>query len=252
MTRSRQWRPAAQALALIILLLSTGLRFYRIGYQSYWHDEGNSLHLAGESLPVIIQAAAADIHPPAYYLALKIWRAGLGDSELALRSLSALAGVILVALVYRLGRYFFNRPSALLASALAAINPFLIYYAQEARMYALAATLGAASFGLFALWLRRPALSRRIWLVSAAYVAISVWGLYTHYAFGFILIAQNVAMVGYFVAALWAFRAVRHYPWTLAAVVALAVAVLAFTSLRASDQIRDAWRARWRRDDRQP
>lgn len=55
-----------------------------------------------------------------------------------------------------------------------------------------------------------------------------------------------------FLAGLWAFRAVRHYPWTLAAVVALALAVLVFTSLRASDQIRDAWRARWRRDDRQP
>ncbi len=206
MTRSRQWGPATQALALVILLLSTGLRFYRIGYQSYWHDEGNSLHLAGESVPVIIQSAAADIHPPAYYLALKIWRAGLGDSELALRSLSALAGAILVALVYRLGRYFFSRPSALLASALAAINPFLIYYSQEARMYALAATLGAASFGLFAVWLRRPALSRRTWLVSAAYVAVSVWGLYTHYAFGFILIAQNVVMAGYFLAALWTAR----------------------------------------------
>lgn len=58
--------------------------------------------------------------------------------------------------------------------------------------------------------------------------------------------------VAAFLAALWAFRAVRHYPWTLAAVVALALAVLVFTSLRAGDQIRDAWRARWRRDDRQP
>ena len=203
MTKSRLWRSAARVLALAILLLSTGLRFYRIEYQSYWHDEGNSLHLAGESVSVILQSAAADIHPPAYYLALKIWRAGLGDTELALRSLSALAGVVLVALLYRLGRFFFNAPAALVAAALAAVNPFLVYYAQEARMYALAATLGAASFGLFAAWLRRPSLSRSAWLVGIAYVAISTWGLYTHYAFGFIIIAQNTVVAAYLVGALW-------------------------------------------------
>ena len=58
--------------------------------------------------------------------------------------------------------------------------------------------------------------------------------------------------VAAFLATLWVFRFVRHYPWTLAGVVALAVAVLAYTSLRANNQIRDAWRARWRRDDREP
>ena len=209
MTRPRLWGLAAPALALAILLLSAGLRFYRIEYQSYWHDEGNSLHLAGESVPVIIQSAAADIHPPAYYLALKAWRAGLGETEFALRSLSALAGVVLVALVYRLGKLFFNRPAALVAAALAAVNPFLIYYSQEARMYALAATLGAASFALFALALR-PSPAKQAGLIRATYVAISAWGLYTHYAFGFIIIAQNAVMVAYFLAALWTARRPGH------------------------------------------
>jgi len=123
MTRPRPWGWGAQALALAVLLLSTGLRFYRIEYQSYWHDEGNSLNLAGESVPVILQSAASDIHPPGYYLALKVWRTGLGETEFALRSLSVLAGVVLVALLYWLGRYFFNRPAAIVAAALGAVNP---------------------------------------------------------------------------------------------------------------------------------
>ena len=184
-------------LALAIVLLSAGLRFFRIEYQSYWHDEGNSLHLAGEPAGVIIRSAAADIHPPAYYLTLRLWRAGLGETEFALRSLSALAGVVLVALVYRLGRQFYGPTAALAAAALAASHPFLIYYAQEARMYALAATLGAASFLAWAVW--RSAPSR--WGAALGYVGVSAWGLYTHYAFGFIIIAQNALM-----GALWAAR----------------------------------------------
>jgi hypothetical protein len=210
MTRSRPWRLAAPALALAIVLLSAGLRSYRLDFQSYWHDEGNSLYLAGESVPIILQSAAADIHPPAYYLALKFWRAGLGETEFALRSLSALAGVVLVALVYRLGRLFFDTPAALAAAALAAFNPFLIYYAQEARMYALAATLGAASFALFVMWLNPSWASRSAhqpaWLVAAAYVVGSAWGLYTHYAFAFIIVAQNALMAAYLAAALWGAR----------------------------------------------
>jgi mannosyltransferase len=213
MPKPRPWGRGAQALALAILLLSTWLRFYRLDYQSYWHDEGNSLHLAGESVSVILQSAAADIHPPAYYLLLKTWRIGLGETEFALRSLSALAGVVLVALTFRLGRLFFNPTAALVAAALAAINPFLIYYAQEARMYALAATLGAASFGLFAIWLKGAFHFRgggeghpSGWAIGAAYIAVSAWGLYTHYAFGFIIIAQNAVMAAYFLGALWAAR----------------------------------------------
>jgi hypothetical protein len=55
-----------------------------------------------------------------------------------------------------------------------------------------------------------------------------------------------------FLVALAAFHFVRRYPWPLAGVVALAIAVLTFTALRASAEIRDAWLARWRRQDREP
>src|SRR5207244_3394969 len=129
-------------------------RFYRLDAQSYWNDEGTSLGLAGRSVPTILRSAAADIHPPGYYLILKTWHTVTGDTEFALRGLSALAGIVLVALLYRLGRVYFDRPAALAAAALGALNPFLVYYSQEARMYMLAATLAAASFLLFSLWLR--------------------------------------------------------------------------------------------------
>src|SRR5690348_687182 len=91
-------------LLIFCLWLAGWLRFFQVGAQSYWNDEGISLGLAGRDVPTILASAAADIHPPGYYLLLKGWHALTGDSEFALRAFSALAGLALVALLYRLGR----------------------------------------------------------------------------------------------------------------------------------------------------
>jgi hypothetical protein len=184
---------------LFTLLLAAGLRFFRIGHQSYWNDEGNTLALTTSTWLEVVRAAAADIHPPGYYLVVKAWRLLTGESEFALRGFSALAGVALVALLYRLGREYFDERAALAAALLGAVNPFLIYYSQEARMYELLATLSAGSFWLFLLWLkssRPPAAPIGNWVFAVGYCLISAAGLYTHYAFPFVLLAQNLAASG--------------------------------------------------------
>lgn len=184
---------------LAILLLATALRFYRLDAQSLWYDEGNSARMAERGVADILRAAAADVHPPGYYLILSGWRSALGDSEFALRSLSALLGILTVALVYRLGRQYFSRWAGVSAALLAAINPFLVYYSQEARMYVAAATLGALSFLLASAWLRssrapNPATGNRRMLVG--YCLATAAGLYSHYAFGLVIAAQNLAILG--------------------------------------------------------
>src|SRR5689334_12882643 len=127
----------------LLLLLAAGLRFYRIDAQSLWSDEGSSVAQALRDIPAIAANAALDIHPPFYYILLHYWIIPLGVSEVALRSLSALLGIALVALVFALGKVWWNERVGLIAAFLAAINPFLIDYAQEARMYTLMAVLGA-------------------------------------------------------------------------------------------------------------
>ncbi|HET7377478.1 MAG TPA: glycosyltransferase family 39 protein, partial [Anaerolineae bacterium] len=120
---------------LLILILAAVLRFYRIDGQSFWNDEGNSARIAERSLQLITEAAAGDIHPPLYYYLLHFWRGVFGVSEFALRSLSAMLGVLLVGLTFLIGRKAFSAGIGLLAALVAAINPFQIYYSQEARMY---------------------------------------------------------------------------------------------------------------------
>ena len=140
--RLPRWLPLA--LGVAVLLLAAGLRFHELGAQSLWNDEGNSVVQAGRSLSAIAEHAARDIHPPGYYWLLAGWKGLTGDSEFALRSLSALASVLSVAFALALGRRLYGDWAGLAAALLVALNTFSIYYAQEARMYALLALLGAA------------------------------------------------------------------------------------------------------------
>ena len=181
--RQRSW------VLLALILLAAGLRFYRIDAQSLWYDEGNSARIAERSVRLIIEGAAGDIHPPLYYLLLKLWRTMFGSSELALRGLSAVCGIATVAFTYLMGREWFNRRTALFAALMVALSPFAIYYSQETRMYALLALAAAAST-----WALTPVLKEPRWSIGrmTIYVVATSVGLYTQYAYPFVMLAQGV------------------------------------------------------------
>jgi mannosyltransferase len=211
--------PISILLLLAILLLASFLRFYRLDTQSLWNDEGTSVAVAQRDLATIARDAAQDIHPPLYYWLLHGWVELLGTSEAAVRSLSALLGVILVALTYALGRLLAGRWTGLAAALLAAVNPFQVYYSQEARMYMLLAVWSALAFYAALRWVISPPLGegrgegetdaqgaippsplqrrginpRLRW--GLVYVLAGVAGLYTHYAFPLVLLAVNLVVL---------------------------------------------------------
>jgi 4-amino-4-deoxy-L-arabinose transferase-like glycosyltransferase len=197
----------------LALLLAVGLRFYRLAGQSFWSDEGNSVALARAGLGEIAARTALDIHPPLYYWLLHAWMRVVGDSEVAVRCLSAAAGVLLVAVVYRLGKRLLDPWAGLLAAVIAAVSPFQVYYAQEARMYALLALLGAvtvwatvelmgqeraapaaAGHSLGSLPSLHSLRSRRTVAYGLLYMLAATLGLYTHYAFPVVPLAANAAV----------------------------------------------------------
>ncbi|MBL8157054.1 MAG: glycosyltransferase family 39 protein, partial [Anaerolineae bacterium] len=133
---------------LLILLLGLAARLYHIQSQSLWFDEGWSAYAAIQ--PTIQAAIDADrTNPPLYYLLLNLAARGLGDSELALRYVSTLFGLVGIALSYRLACELFRRRAGILAALLAAINPLLWWASQEARMYTLLAVLILAATWAF-------------------------------------------------------------------------------------------------------
>ena len=193
-------------LFLAILLLAAFLRFYHLNAQSFWNDEGNSARLSERTVDLIIEGTASDIHPPGYYLLLHYWRAIFGHSEFALRALSAVAGLTLVLFTYLLGCHLFGQTTGLIAAFLGAISPFAIYYSQEARMYALLAALAAASTYLLVRILsnlQSPISNQRISesaILTIAYALTAAVGLYTQYAFPFVLLVHNLVFVVWWLA----------------------------------------------------
>lgn len=183
----------AWVLVLVAVLAATSLRFFRLEAQSYWNDEGNSRVQASRAWAEIVANTAADIHPPGYYLALSAWRGLLGESEFGLRSFSALAGVLVVALTARVARHWGGWRAGVVAAMLAAGHPFLIYYSQEARMYAWLGVWAVAAFWALGRW----AHERHGWRWGAAYAALTAAGLYTHYAYGFIILAHGALVLGW-------------------------------------------------------
>ena len=210
---------------LLILWLAFGLRFYGLADQSFWNDEGNSARLSERSLALIIEGTASDVHPPLYYVMLRGWRELVGEHEFGLRSLSALAGVLVVAVTMGLGRQLTIDNCQLsivnckkgywlvgLAGFLTAVSPPLIYYSQETRMYSL---LGL--WAVLATWLLlrletrdwrletgRWQLTIDHWQLTILYVLTLAAGLYTHYFFpaiivvhGFIVLTSDIRNTQY-------------------------------------------------------
>lgn len=158
--------PAAQAqtiptrgrdlLWLIPFVLALLVRVWQLTYHSLWLDEAFSLFWAGKPAAEIVRVGLAlteDKHPPLYYLLLHGWTGLFGTGDAAVRSLGLLLGAAAVLPVYGIARLLSNdsRRSALLAGLFVALNPFLVWYSQEARMFGPATTFGL--IGLYA-WLR--------------------------------------------------------------------------------------------------
>jgi mannosyltransferase len=133
--------PWAVPVALVALsALSLFLRTREL-HAGFWIDEGLSVGIAHHSWSSLPHVLRGDGSPPLYYMLLKTWTASFGDGERATHALSLVFGIACIPLAYVLGRAAFDRRTGLCCALLAALNPFLTYYAQETRMYELEAFL---------------------------------------------------------------------------------------------------------------
>jgi 4-amino-4-deoxy-L-arabinose transferase-like glycosyltransferase len=158
--------------------LGAGLRFATLGVQSYHHDEivTASRVLRGDFWHAMDAVGFSESAPPLYYALAWLWAQATGTGEYGLRSLSALAGTATVPVAFLLGAELRGRRAGLVAAALVAVNPMLLWYSQEARGYALLVLLTAVAALFFVRGLDR---GRRRDLV--AWGIASALALATHY-----------------------------------------------------------------------
>jgi mannosyltransferase len=163
------------------------LRFATLDRQSFWLDELVTASLVRRSFGDMVHAIPhSEATPYLYYVVAWPWARLFGSGEVGLRSLSALAGTATVVAAYGAGASLVSRRVGLIAAALVAVNPFLIWYSQEARAYALVTLFVSVGLWLFgrALAGERQAL--------AGWALVSGLALATHYFAAFVVLPEAV------------------------------------------------------------
>jgi mannosyltransferase len=165
---------------LAIMALSVWLRSHAITAK-FWIDEGLSVGIAHHDFWSIPSVLKKDGSPPLYYMLLHVWMGVVGgDGESRTHALSVLCATLTIPSGWWFGRRLFGERAAWATAALCATLPFLTYYAQETRMYALVAVLGLVASGAFAM---AYAVGDRRWLpVFSVATVLTVyahnWGLF--------------------------------------------------------------------------
>lgn len=163
---------------MALFLLALAVRLWRLTYHSLWFDEAVSAYWASRPAAEIVRVGLGltlDKHPPVYYLLLRGWTLVFGPGDAAVRSLGALMGALAVFPVYALARRWGGRVAAGIVALSLALNPFLVWYSQEARMF-----MPAATFALLGLWaLVRAVEDERAW-AWLVFVVSTLAGVYAY------------------------------------------------------------------------
>lgn len=122
---------------LAVIAAAAVVYFVGISHELIWYDEAVSVAIANHSFADIFRLLPYENHPPLYFLLLRLAKLVLGNSEWALRFLSATAAVGLVGLGAGPARRIFGHRGALMYAAVVIFTPVILIQAHEARMYSL-------------------------------------------------------------------------------------------------------------------
>lgn len=194
--QNRWWRQSHRWWPLLLAGLALLRLTWQLDAKNLWWDESLSLQRAESAWPALLagtliisdgihQMPTTDQHPFAYFTLLGLLIRLAGTSEFVLRFPSTMAATMLVPMAWRFARLLacweVLPPSApYWAALLAAINPFYLWYGQEARMYTLVALLALVSTYALLRWAeaeRAPSRRKRL----AGYGLAMALLLSTHY-----------------------------------------------------------------------
>ncbi len=174
-----------------IVVIGAVLRFATLGNQSYWADEAETAHLLSLSLGGMLSVVVPhEANPPLYFVLGWVWVKVFGSAEVGLRSLSALAGTAVIPIAYLCGRELVSKSAGILAAALAAVSPFMLWYSQEGTEYMLLAAMSGASLLYFARALRKPSTKNIVW-----WGVFSALALLTHFFAVFLVAPEAVWLI---------------------------------------------------------
>ena len=167
---ARDISPVARAARTAVLGLAFLVRIISLDTQGLWRDEVDQWRFALQPLGEMLQNfTRPGWNGPLYSPLLRVWIALTGDSVFAMRYFSLLWGVLSVALLYVLVKRLvddvtFGAAAAQWSALLLALSPYMVWYAQEIKMYTWVPMLVLLS--LYALDRACTAPGRRWWAVT--------------------------------------------------------------------------------------
>jgi len=164
--------------ALILTgMIGAAIALRLLAGRSLWLDEATSWYETQLPFHRMLEVLReTDVHPPGYFAVLWATVRGLGDGELALRLPSLVAATALVPMLYVAGKAMYDRATGLVAAGFAVVAPIVVWYSQEARMYAQLMLLAVVA--IWALYQALESGRARYWFVYALAGAGLAW---THY-----------------------------------------------------------------------
>jgi hypothetical protein len=207
-----------EVLAVAAIALG-GLALRLIATRGIWLDEAISIHQAQMPLgDMLTNLRTTDVHPPLHHILLWGTVRLLGDGEVAVRIPSLIAATAMIPVLYAAARDIYDERAGYAAATLAAVAPFAVWYADEARMYAL-----FMLFALLSMWMQIRVIRGAGTASWLGFVASAAALVYTQY-FGILFVGTQ--MLGFAVAVARGVLPLRRVlAWT--ALLALVLAPLA-------------------------
>ncbi len=196
----RQKWVVTRVLALALIALAFFLRVYRLGEKNIWWDEGWTVWMAKHDFAWIALRTASDEHPPLHYWAMNVWQTIFGADVFTGRFFSVAFGVLLVALVYRIGKEMGGARLGLLAALFLSLARFNVWWSQDIKNYTLSAFFAWVSVLFVWRWLfdnsqmadGRWQMTKRDWLFAIGYTLSAFLALFSHYLAALIVLANNI------------------------------------------------------------
>lgn len=200
-----------------LVAIYIAVRFWHLTDSCLWFDEIFSIHAAKHSWDGLLQFVALDlIHPPLFYVFLKLWIGLGGESILWLRAFPVVFSVVSIfPLILLLRELKQNTRVQLICLFLLTFNGTLLKYSQEVRMYSL-----MMFFALFSMWLFARYFFKGKNFIP--FVIVNILLVYTHY-YGWLVVGSEVAAILIFQRIKWrraltmlAITFVSYTPWIFA------------------------------------
>lgn len=181
---------------IALILLAFAVRTHDLDGKSIWSDESLSLYRAQKNVPFILSGeitiqdvSTEDTQPPLYFLLLHALMRVAGTSTYVAKYFSVLASLLIIPLLYVLGRRLLDNTAGLFTAFIGTLSPLYLWYAQEIRMYTLLVALSIAS--VYAL-LRAVGDGKPEIRWGGTYLLITAAMVYTHYSAFFLLGFQGL------------------------------------------------------------